>query len=355
MSQEQHHSQAPPEYVRVKRTDAMRWRNGSMNAEMYRRRAARRGVLAIAAISLAIATNLQPIARAFQDTREILGLVEGRPESLRSLTKPVETPVSGEIQSPTSSPSSMPIKIEQPIPDPIVKKTEPPYIVDVVGQSAMYSGYSENEVYTMEHCGNQSDRVLLTFDDGGSPEHVQKITDFLIERNIGAIFFPISNEFSTERVDELRQQGFWVGNHSYSHPLMHSLSDKEIETQQRKGVDANLYRPPGGATYLDKDQHGDEVAAFDNRVEETATRLGARICMWTIDPRDWSGKSAREIVKDVESELGDGSVVLLHMRDAYNTLAALPGIVKAVKANGLELCQLPDEPTTRDIPAVLPC
>jgi peptidoglycan/xylan/chitin deacetylase (PgdA/CDA1 family) len=223
------------------------------------------------------------------------------------------------------------------------------------GMSAFYPGLSSKQVNAIEHCGNQSDRVLLTFDDYSSPDHLQKITNILTANHIGAIFFPISKQFSEARAAQLRQQGFWVGNHSTTHANLHKLDNAQIKAEIAGGIKSDLFRPPYGATYTDK-LHGNK-ALFDRRVYDIATdkSLGKRVCTWTVDTRDWDHQSAKQIVNTVKTYVHPGSVVLMHMVDGYKTVDALPAVIEAVHAKGLKFCVKPDGPTSTHIPASLPC
>lgn len=213
-----------------------------------------------------------------------------------------------------------------------------------------YEGVTVEEVQTLENCGNNTNKALLTFDDSGSPEHIQKITDVLKANNVGAIFFPNTNHVSQETFDKLRSDGFWVGNHTGSHPNLVGMSEAKMTEAIQSGGSANLFRPPYGGTH-----RKDGEVYFNGDVKKVTEGLGKRICLWTIDTRDWDGRSAEDINETVFEEVAPGSVVLMHMSDSYNTLEALPKMISGILEKGIELCSLPDDPTSRDIPSSLPC
>ncbi len=56
-------------------------------------------------------------------------------------------------------------------------------------------------------------------------------------------------------------------------------------------------------------------------------------CLWSIDPRDWDGKSARAITSQVLNNLYPGSIVLLHI-NRTNTPEALSGILDGIIKKG---------------------
>ena len=66
--------------------------------------------------------------------------------------------------------------------------------------------------------------------------------------------------------------------------------------------------------------------------------------LWTIDPRDWAGGSAKTIAGRVVSALepGPDNVVLLHdgVRNSPNTLAAVPRIIRRARDAGYCLARL---------------
>ncbi len=131
--------------------------------------------------------------------------------------------------------------------------------------------------YTRARCGNSSGRVVLSFDDWayGDPYRATRVGAYLKSRGVRGLFFLVNEQAKRypDIVPTLRRQGHWVANHTYSHPTLTSLSNTGVRSQIRNGVASNLLRPPYGA--------------YDSRVASLASDLGYRICMWTIDTRDW--------------------------------------------------------------------
>jgi peptidoglycan/xylan/chitin deacetylase (PgdA/CDA1 family) len=71
-------------------------------------------------------------------------------------------------------------------------------------------------------------------------------------------------------------------------------------------------------------------------VDSIAASLGYSIYMWDIDPRDWAGTSVSYITSTILNNAHPGAVVILHMH-AYNTMAALPGIIEGLQDAGYVL------------------
>lgn len=216
-----------------------------------------------------------------------------------------------------------------------------------------YPGATRREVDRMEHCGNDTDKILLTFDDKGSPEHIAKISQVLRSKGVGAIFFPNFGPVSQDTIDTLRGQGFYVGNHTATHPNLVPMSDRQIIRAVKSGGEATLVRPPYGGTYA---RNGEVY--FDGDVKRVieSPELGDRdVCLWTIDTKDWTGISASDIKKRVYKKLAKGSVILMHAQNEYNTLEALPGLIDGIRKRGYELCAPSPVPTTAQVPSKLHC
>jgi peptidoglycan/xylan/chitin deacetylase (PgdA/CDA1 family)/sulfur carrier protein ThiS len=181
--------------------------------------------------------------------------------------------------------------------------------------------------------------VALTFDDGPSPENTLKLLNVLQRFGVKATFFVIghSASFHPSIVKAEMAAGMEVANHSWSHPYLNPFKGlpsrvirTEIDLTQREllslGASSGLFRPPGGT--------------FSPRVIRIAKESDARLVMWSIDPKDWlAGRTSRQIVEAVLSKIGPGSIVILHDGggDRSATIRALPGIIKGIRARGLQI------------------
>ena len=187
--------------------------------------------------------------------------------------------------------------------------------------------------------------VALTFDDGPSPVYTPRILARLAKLHVHATFFVIGYlaEAYPDLVRREARMGMAVGNHTYNHPevppfdsLPAPLLRDEIalgdQILGRLGIRTQLFRPPGGSS--------------SPRVVRIAAARGQRVVLWSVDPTDWqSGVSAKAIARRVLSAVRPGSIVELHDAggDRSATLAALPAIVRGVRARGLRLVTLGSE------------
>jgi peptidoglycan/xylan/chitin deacetylase (PgdA/CDA1 family) len=163
--------------------------------------------------------------------------------------------------------------------------------------------------------------VALTFDDGPNAT-----TRTLLAALIGCgaratLFNTGENAAATSSLVKAEvDAGMWVGNHSYTHPHMLTLSPSEMRDELAQtqaaiasgGADTpKLFRPPYGET--------------DSTLESVASGLGLVVVLWDVDSQDWNGAGTEAIVAAAE-RLQAGQVMLMH--DGYaTTIAAIPIIV----------------------------
>jgi peptidoglycan/xylan/chitin deacetylase (PgdA/CDA1 family) len=184
--------------------------------------------------------------------------------------------------------------------------------------------------------------VALTFDDGPWPRTTRKILDILARHEAKASFFVVG--YLAERYPMLVRRevsaGMTVANHSWSHPAYPAFQDlassrtsaemsRPNELIERYGTPVRLFRPPGGS--------------WDDDVRQAAAELGMRLVLWDVDPLDWRHSATpKRITKRVLSNVGPGSIVLLHDGggDGRDTIAALPDIIKGIRKQGLKLVAL---------------
>ncbi len=175
--------------------------------------------------------------------------------------------------------------------------------------------------------------VILTFDDGPSPQYTPKVLALLRQYGVKATFFELGQNVArypaiTRRV---HAAGHSVQNHTWSHTDLRRMSwakfRSEVLTTDRviraqTGITPHCLRPPyGGANAL---------------TYRRAASLGKKVRLWTVDPADWSRPGTSTIVRRVLSKVRNGSVILLHDGggNRSQTVAALPTILRTLKARG---------------------
>lgn len=196
---------------------------------------------------------------------------------------------------------------------------------------------------------NYTSRVIATFDDcPTSISAFQAMVQAAKAAKVGLVLSPTGDcltKFKAQGTDLAalaRSNGQYVINHSVSHPDLTTLSYASAVQQLRApGVVTNFGRPPYGAT--------------NTTVATAYTAVGMRQWTWTVDTRDWEGKTTADVVSYVTSQSKAGSTVLMHMQwNAFNP-TALSQIKSGLAARGLALCNVYPGTTPTRLPPALPC
>ncbi|TZG26328.1 glycosyltransferase [Sphingomonas montanisoli] len=226
-----------------------------------------------------------------------------------------------------------------------VRKAEP--AADGLIRDARYHSLPTTNV--VERAGHKRRQVALTFDDGPDPRWTPAILDILKRHRATATFF-VTGSNAMGEPDLLRRivdEGSELGNHSMTHPDLDKLPEAavrlEINATQRiveshTGRSMRLFRAP----YLgDADpDRPDELHAA-----KVAAEMGYLSVGLNVDPLDWAGTSADAIVRRTIEQVESGhagkstQIVLLHDSggDRRATVAALPRIIKGLRARGYDL------------------
>ncbi|MGC1377899.1 MAG: carbohydrate binding domain-containing protein, partial [Anaerolineales bacterium] len=172
--------------------------------------------------------------------------------------------------------------------------------------------------------------VALTFDDGPYAGQTDHLIAALDAAHLRATFFDWGQHISGNA--SLVQAQFangWVGNHSWTHSDMTTLTQEQITTeltdtqnalQAITGQAPVLFRPP----YL----------ASNATLKAVEASLGLTEIMADVDSKDWTGASTATIITNV-STARDGATVLMH-DNLPTTRAAIPRIADFM--TNLKLC-----------------
>ena len=152
--------------------------------------------------------------------------------------------------------------------------------------------------------------IALTFDDGPS-SFTNRLLDCLEKNNAKATFFMTGTEIASfpDEVKRMKKLGCELGNHTYDHTELTTLSFDEISSEVDKvneqlinltGEGASVVRPPYGSV---------------NDTVKSAINLP--LILWSIDTLDWKTLNAESTVEEVMNNVKDGSVILMH--DIFST------------------------------------
>lgn len=177
--------------------------------------------------------------------------------------------------------------------------------------------------------------VALTFDDGPNPTTTNQALDTLSKYGIKATFFVLGKNVSgnEEILKRMKADGHVIGNHSWSHPVLSKLSLDEAKKQITDTEDAlakvlgsssKLMRPPYGAI-----------------TDDIRNSLNLSFIMWDVDSLDWKSKNETAILTEIQREVKNGSIILMH--DIHvETVNALPKVIDYLKEQGYEFVTVPE-------------
>ncbi|MFD6564766.1 polysaccharide deacetylase family protein [Micromonospora profundi] len=193
--------------------------------------------------------------------------------------------------------------------------------------------------------GTGNERLALTFDDGPDPRYTPQVLAALREYDVKATFCVVGENAQNhpDLIQAIVADGHTLCNHSWHHDV--SLGNRSTDQIRADLLRTNAairaaapeapivwYRQPGGAwTYP---------------VVSVARQLGMTPLHWSVDPSDWQAPGAGKIAATVSTQVGPGSVVLLHDAggDRQGTVDALRRILPELSTH-FELEALPTDPT----------
>ena len=187
--------------------------------------------------------------------------------------------------------------------------------------------------------GSERREIALTFDDGPGP-YTSLLLDQLQRLHVRATFFAIGfmmRYFHASVVRE-RRMGEVIGDHTADHPLMAELTrrrqsaeilDQTQDLAQYGVAFPRLYRPPYGS--------------FNAATFAILKRLNMLMVLWTVDTSDYTQPGVGAIVHAALTGAKPGAIILMHDAGGTRTqtIAALPRIVRGLRARGYRLVTIP--------------
>lgn len=169
--------------------------------------------------------------------------------------------------------------------------------------------------------GDTSQKVIyLTFDCGYENGCTEQILDALKKHHAPAAFFVVGHmiESAPEIVKRMAAEGHIVGNHTFHHPDMSSITEqtafqKELDSlaelyQETVGQPlSHFYRPPQGK--------------YSEENLKQAQALGYKTIFWSLAYVDWntdSQPSPEQAYAKLLPRIHDGAIVLLHSTSRTN-------------------------------------
>lgn len=182
--------------------------------------------------------------------------------------------------------------------------------------------------------------VALTFDAGAASDSTPQILDVLRKRNVKVTFFLTGKwvEQNPKLAKRIAEEGHELGNHTYSHPKLTSMSEAEVLEEllkaekiikQATGEDPRpFFRAPFGAR--------------DQRILDIVAKRGYFSVYWTADSFDWKEGIADNEVRDrVFSVISPGAIILSHAGSSVEA-RVLPSVLDEIEKRGYKAGKLSD-------------
>jgi peptidoglycan/xylan/chitin deacetylase (PgdA/CDA1 family) len=189
--------------------------------------------------------------------------------------------------------------------------------------------------------------VALTFDDSYNQAHLKSVLATLKAAGVPAFFF-LSGQIAQYKPEAARliiAAGYPIGSHAFSHPWLTRLSNAAIRREIDKTEAALVAVGAGDPKPLFRTPYG----AFNSRVLSVLGGRGYANIMWTCDGEDWrAGRTASQVTRTILGQLQPGAIILMHP-DSGPTPAALPELIRQIKARGYRFVDLREALTPVDL------
>jgi len=152
-------------------------------------------------------------------------------------------------------------------------------------------------------------QIALTFDDGPHPTLTPILLDILARNNARATFYVVGSRVTNhpEIVGRMSKEGHEIGNHTYSHPDLRSLSARQIQSELDKTENA-VIQAAGIAPYSTRPPYG----GLNRKVINAIPSKARPIVLWTVDPLDWKKPGVNEVARRLLKDAKPGAILLCH-------------------------------------------
>jgi len=194
--------------------------------------------------------------------------------------------------------------------------------------------------------------VVLTFDDGPLAKYTNQILEMLAAQCVKATFFLVGRQAQAnpEGVRKIYDAGHTVATHSQSHPAgMHRLPIERATQEIADGIASVKAALGDNGAALSPFFRIPGLARNDG-IEEYTRAQGLQVWSADFPADDWRPVSARRVHELAIQRLkGKGKGILLLHDIQPRTVAALPGILRDLKAGGYRIVHV--VPATAEQPA----
>ncbi len=173
--------------------------------------------------------------------------------------------------------------------------------------------------------------LSITFDDGPHPTNTPILLDILKARRIRATFYVVGRNAKAypELIKRMVGEGHEIGNHSWSHPRLSSLSQAGVLQQLDRTSEA-IYEAVKKVPVTMRPPYG---ALRQSQARMIHEKRALVTTLWNVDPRDWQRPGATVVANRIVSASRNGSIILAH--DIHRpTIRAMPNALDGLSNKG---------------------
>ncbi len=209
--------------------------------------------------------------------------------------------------------------------------------------------------YVIKRFGVVNNQVLLTFDDGPDPAYTPRILDILEKEKVPAAFFIVgmNGEAHLPLLKRIYHDGFEIGNHSFTHPNMATVSMSRAATEMEAtrlliesatGRSTILFRVPYNAD-------AEPTKAVELKPVARAKESSYYTVGESIDSEDWDTENGvnadsiyNRVIRRYEAFGHKKGIILLHDAGGNRepTVQALPRIIQYFKNKKIQFATIGD-------------
>lgn len=261
---------------------------------------------------------------------------------------PEPEPILPEKVSTAPTPKSVPSPTPKSAPSPPVEAPSPTLTARAHEVPQLRAGEFVPGLYSADTFPGQ---VAVSFDDVPKPGFTEIALRRLKEAEVPATWFVVGRlaERHPDLVRAIVDHGHTLGNHTYDHPNLVTLSAKEIADQLDRTQDAvdkalgyhyplRLVRPPYGLPY-----YGPGRPKALERVSRTIAKKKGCVALWTLGTKDTvKGCTPERVLKGLKRRfhLGTGGVMVFH--PTYCAKGSLRPVFRTLKHKGLTVRTVED-------------
>ncbi len=188
---------------------------------------------------------------------------------------------------------------------------------------------------------------VITIDDGPNPQTTLQLLAVLNTYCVKATFFLIGRNAAAhpDLVKAIAAQGHAIGSHSFTHPDLGKLSEKQILAEMERGVDAVETaefgkRRPGRPPRLIRLPGALNTSPVPPAsLIEALHREGLTIAGYDLSPQDWRNSPPKQSFDRLFRGIKDRGVIVFHDGQP-NTILLLPMVLDELSRRGAKIVTL---------------